>query len=66
MRVYEVVFEDVEAYEADEHFVGIFSSREKAEEAGRVAIEQYVAEDGSCSVDDFELYVREFELDKMY
>jgi len=66
MKVYEVVFEDVEAYEADEHFVGIFSSWGKAEEAGHIAIEQYVAEDGSCSVDDFELYVREFELDKMY
>ena len=66
MIVYEVIFEAVEEYDGYEHFVGIFSSRAKAEEAGRIAVEKEVAEDGSCSVDDFEIYVREFELDKIY
>ena len=66
MIVYEVVFEIVDEYDLDEHFVGIFSSRAQAEEAGRIAIEREVAEDGSCSIDDFEVYIREFELDKIY
>lgn len=66
MKVYEVVFEDINEYEADENFVGIFSSRDKAEKAGRIAIEQYVADDSTCSVDDFEVYIRELELDKIY
>lgn len=66
MKVYEVVFEDINEYGEDEYFVGIFSSRDKAEKAGRVAIEQYVANDSTCLVDDFEIYIREFELDKIY
>ena len=66
MIVYEVVFEAVDEYDSFQRFVGIFSSRAKAEEAGRIAIEKEVAEDGSCSIDDFEIYIQEFELDKIY
>jgi len=69
--LFKVVFEEVEMYEADEHFVGIFSSRRLAEEAGEHAIQALIArrleEDGEeWSVDDFEVYIRQYELDHVY
>jgi hypothetical protein len=71
MMVFEVVFEEVEMYEAEEYFVGIFSSRRLAEEAGEHAIQALIArrleEDGEeWSIDDFEVYIRQYELDHAY
>lgn len=65
MKIYEARFVDIEFGE-DGIFVGYFSSEEKAREETQKALETYVLEDGTCSVDDFEIEVESYELDKNY
>ena len=66
MKIFEAHFVDIEEFAGEGIFVGFFSSEEKAREEAQKSLEAYVLDDGSCSVDDFEIYIESYELDKNY
>lgn len=65
MTIYGAHFVDKE-FGGEGIFVGYFSSEEKARKEAQKSLEGYVFEDGSCSIDDFEIYIESYELDKNY
>ena len=64
MKIFDAHFVGIEDREGI--FVGYFSSEEKAREEAQKSLEAYVLDDGSCSVDNFEIYIASYELDKNY
>jgi hypothetical protein len=66
MKIFEARLIDVNEFADEGIFVGYFSSEELARQEAQKALEAEVAEDGTCLVDDFEIFVEAYELDKNY